>query len=122
MPVFRNSIPDVFDAFDFANPNTVTGLRSDTTRPAQALYLLNSEFVMQQAESAARRLKQQYPDLAGRELVLLAVERTLGRGAHENEIGILLSAVQSEGGEVSEAGLTLVFHSLFASIDFRYLQ
>ena len=122
LPVFRNSIPDVFEAFDFANPNTVTGRRADTTRPAQALYLLNSEFVMQQAEAAAERLKLRRPDLAGKQLIALAVERAIGRAADENEIRILCSAVQSESGEVSQAGLTVVFHSLFASMDFRYLR
>ena len=56
VPAFRNSMLDVFEVFDFANPNLVTGDRSSSTLPTQALYLMNSPVVIEQARKAALRL------------------------------------------------------------------
>lgn len=122
IPVFRNAVPDIFEVFDFPNPNTVSGRRADTTRAAQALYLLNSEFVMQQAELAAERLLTEFPDSSPRDLIRHAVERSLGRAAVDAELQLLEPSVLDSAGTVSFRGLTLVFHSLFASLDFRYVK
>jgi hypothetical protein len=56
LPVLRNDLPSLFEVFDFADPDVSTGRRNVTTGPAQALYLMNSPFVMDQARDAARRL------------------------------------------------------------------
>ena len=56
VPSFRNTMLDVFEVFDVANPNVVTGKRTNSLRPAQSLYMLNSPFVMDQAERAAAML------------------------------------------------------------------
>ena len=55
LPVLRDRLPDILDLFDFAEPSYVTGDRDTTNVPLQALYLLNSEFVMQRAASLAHR-------------------------------------------------------------------
>lgn len=56
LPVVRNALPDVLGLFDMADPNSVTTSRNDTTVPTQALFLLNSPFVRQQAMHLAQRL------------------------------------------------------------------
>ena len=56
IPVFRNSLPEIFEAFDFANPSLVVGRRDVSTVAPQALFLLNHPFVREQAERTARRL------------------------------------------------------------------
>ncbi|MDA1232979.1 MAG: DUF1549 domain-containing protein, partial [Planctomycetota bacterium] len=50
VPSFRNTLLDLFEVFDVANPNVVSGKRSHSLRPAQSLFMLNSPFVMQQAQ------------------------------------------------------------------------
>lgn len=45
-----------FELFDGADGNVPTCRRRETTVPAQALFLINSEFVQEQARSFARRL------------------------------------------------------------------
>jgi len=51
----RQNLPAVFRTFDFANPDTSSQRRFHTTVPQQALFLLNSPFVMEQARSLAGR-------------------------------------------------------------------
>ena len=59
LPVLRDRLPDVLDLFDFAEPTLVTGSRETTNVPVQALYLMNSPFVRERAESLARRLQSE---------------------------------------------------------------
>jgi mono/diheme cytochrome c family protein len=47
--VDRNDLSSVFRTFDFANPDITTAQRDATTVPQQALFFLNSPFVMEQA-------------------------------------------------------------------------
>ena len=56
-PVFRNALPEVFEAFDFADPSMRRrpARTSAPSRP-QALFLMNHPFVREQAEAAAARL------------------------------------------------------------------
>ena len=56
MPIVRNNLPHVFIAFDFSDPDVVTGARPVTTVPSQALWLLNSPFISQAAEKIAKKL------------------------------------------------------------------
>lgn len=48
--VDRSDIADVMVNFDFANPDLPTGKRHDTTVPQQALFLMNSPLVIEQAK------------------------------------------------------------------------
>lgn len=56
LPVIRSALFEVFQAFDFADPNVSNGLRQMTTVPPQALFLMNSEFVAQQTLAWAETL------------------------------------------------------------------
>ncbi len=51
----RQNLPSVFRMFDFANPDTSNQSRFRTTVPQQALFLMNSPFVIQQAKRVAQR-------------------------------------------------------------------
>jgi hypothetical protein len=48
--VDRSDVADVMVNFDFANPDLPTGRRHDTTVPQQALFLMNSPLVVEQAK------------------------------------------------------------------------
>ncbi|HVX10574.1 MAG TPA: PSD1 and planctomycete cytochrome C domain-containing protein [Pirellulales bacterium] len=54
--VERQNIPAMVQTFDFANADTSTPRRSLTTVPQQALFALNSPFVLQRADALARQL------------------------------------------------------------------
>jgi hypothetical protein len=51
----RQNLPAIFRTFDFANPDTSNQGRFRTTVPQQALFLMNSPFVIEQARNLAQR-------------------------------------------------------------------
>jgi hypothetical protein len=74
----RQNLPGLFRTFDLASPDTCTVQRHTTTVPQQALFLMNSPFVIEQARrlaarpellacpTPAQRLEQLYRILYGR--------------------------------------------------------
>jgi hypothetical protein len=48
--VDRSDLLDAFVNFDFANPDMVNGIRHETSVPQQALFLMNSPVVIEQAK------------------------------------------------------------------------
>jgi hypothetical protein len=52
----RQQLPALFRTFDFANPDLHCPKRHETTGPQQALFLLNSPFIADQARGVVRRL------------------------------------------------------------------
>jgi hypothetical protein len=53
--VERQNLPGIFRTFDFASPDTTSPQRFNTTVPQQALFMINSPFVIQQARSFVNR-------------------------------------------------------------------
>jgi hypothetical protein len=51
----REDLPEVFNHFDFANPEMSNGRRYETTVPQQALYVMNSPLVVEQARNVVER-------------------------------------------------------------------
>ncbi|HEX6986743.1 MAG TPA: DUF1553 domain-containing protein, partial [Planctomycetaceae bacterium] len=118
LPVFRNALPDIFEAFDFADPSTVTGRRNESTVPQQALFMTNNPFVIEQARHAAARLLAEADTTKDR--ITRAYRLTLGREPTAGE----RQAVETflSGRPDGEASWALVFQALFASPEFRYLE
>ena len=52
----RQFLPGPYRVFDFANPDMHSPQRSDTTVPQQALFFMNSPFVIEQSRALAARL------------------------------------------------------------------
>ena len=53
--VDRANLPNMFGAFDFANPDLSTGQRNNTVVPQQALFMMNSPLVIEQARNTVQR-------------------------------------------------------------------
>ncbi len=51
----RETLPELLSAFDFANPDMTTSKRALTTVPQQALFMMNSPFVIEQAKKMIER-------------------------------------------------------------------
>ena len=127
VPSFRNSMLDLFEVFDFADPNLVVGNRNTSTLPTQALFLMNSPMVIKQSENAAKRLLQR-KDLDARSRIEYAYRQTIGRRPTKAEIDSAVSYIQSFAERESEvkqselAAWTSFCHALFASLEFRYVD
>jgi len=117
LPVFRNALPEALEAFDFADPSMVTGRRNVSTVAPQALYLLNNPFPAEQARHTATRLLAE--DLKSDDArITRAYRLTLGREPTAGERQVAEQFVTRGGTDAWAA----VFHALFASADFRYVD
>jgi hypothetical protein len=72
----RQNLPGVFRTFDFAGPDTHAPRRFETNVPQQALFLMNSPFVMEQAAALAERAKRDSLDETVRTLYAFTLGRT----------------------------------------------
>jgi hypothetical protein len=54
----RQDLPNLFRVFDIASPDSSTPRRPRTTVPQQALFLMNSPFVVEQAQALAAQLPE----------------------------------------------------------------
>jgi len=125
VPAFRNTIHPLLQVFNVADPNLVTGRRTPSTLPTQALYLMNSPFVMEQSRHAAVRLLQE--DLPDDETRLnVAYTWCLGRSPSPRERELALSYLQTmidlDDTDSRQQAWATLFQTLFASIDFRYVE
>ncbi len=118
-PVFRNKVLELFEVFDFADPNVCLGKRNISTVAPQALYLMNSPFVLGQAKAAAKRLLAE-PGLDDVGRVARMYRRALGRLPTATERRLALDFLAGEPGPRAAAWERLQ-QVLFACIDFRYV-
>jgi len=122
VPVFRSSLPELFEVFDFANSSLVTGRRDISTVAPQALFMMNHPFVRAQAKLTAERLLgDSQPKEAQR--IDHAYLRILGRHPTATEVALsqeFLKSVTTEKNQVE--AWTQMVQSLFSTIDFRYVR
>ena len=120
-PVLRNSLPDIFQVFDFANPSMVTGRRDVSSTSSQGLFMMNNPWVIEQAEQAAVRLLEQ-SQWDDRQRLQWLIRATLGRPATEKELNLTRTFVESGSADESARRLkwAQVVQVLFSSLDFRY--
>ena len=124
-PVFRNALPELFAAFDFADPSVVSGKRNTSIVAPQALFLLNHPFVREQAKAAARGALAAAGDDAKR--IERAYRTALGRPptAAETKLALTFLSAPADGQEIEGKRLDAwaeFYQALFASLDFRYLN
>jgi len=124
LPVLRNALPELFEVFDFPDTSRVTGQRNVTTVAPQSLFLLNHPFVMEQARHFADRILAK-SGLHDKARVEEAYRLALGRRPAEGELRVALKYLSkptaNPSGERLQAWAQLC-HSVFASLDFRYLD
>jgi hypothetical protein len=85
LPLLRGVTPRSLEAFDPVSQSLVSGARESTTVPTQALYLLNSSFVRQQALASADHVLADSQRFDA-EWVSEVYLRTLGRTPTDSEL------------------------------------
>ncbi len=99
----RQNLPGLFRTFDFASPDASTAQRFTTTVPQQALFLMNSPFVIEQAKHFAAR-----PDVASLPKAEERIDRmhqlAYGRSADADEIALGKKYLATAGTVETKAG------------------
>jgi hypothetical protein len=124
VPVFRCSLPELFEVFDFANPSMVTGRRDVSTVAPQALFMMNHTFVSAQARLTAERLLSE-SQMTTTNRIEQAYLEILGRRATETELLLtqqfLVSVTGTTENRQADAWTQMV-QSMFSTIEFRYVR
>ena len=109
--VERQNIPSIVRTFDFANADTSTGRRVNTTVPQQALFAMNSPFMRQAAESLAEQVNGIEPPVQVEQLYQL----TLGRTPDDEERQLALDYLN--GGTTSQFAQVLLMSNQLSFVD-----
>ena len=120
LPVLRYSPHEMLEVFDFPDANLVSGRRSTSTLATQALFLMNSPFMTTQSRHAADALladKSVEPAVEAR--LDAAYRRALARPPTDREREI---ANKFLGPTPTRDQWASLFQTLFATLDFRYVN
>jgi hypothetical protein len=123
LPIVRNNVSDVLTLFDFAEPSMIVGSRNVTTVPSQALFLLNSKFVLAQSREFANTTLED-SSLTGRERIQHIYRHALLRKPVTSELQRALAFIQActaENQSEADAWAGLC-QAVFGSGEFRYLN
>jgi cytochrome c553 len=131
LPIVRNALPELLQLFDAPDPSLVVGVRDVTTVPAQSLFLMNSDFVVQQSRHFAERLLS-VGDLGDSARIALAYRIALNREPSAKELAestdfLKRSELAFEKAEKNQEQIRVrvwaaFCQALFASAEFRYVE
>ncbi len=121
-PVFRNSLPELFEAFDFADPSVSVGRRSRSTVATQALVLGNHPWVVARVSAAADRYRTCAEIDDQQALVGKLYRECFYRTPTRDEVATCIEFLQKTNNSAEVDRLNQLIHAMFASIDFRYLE
>jgi hypothetical protein len=119
LPILRDRLPDVLATFDFAEPSLVTGKRDVTNVPTQALYLMNSSFVMARANAMAKSIQAKFQQLDEPAIGWL-YESCFARPATPEEVSMGIEYCSSF--EDRARGLASYCQALLSSAEFRWID
>lgn len=102
--VDRQNLPELYRSFDFAIPDQCVERRPRTTVPQQALFAMNSPFVMEQARALSAVSAERGEVRGPAERVAFLFRTVLGRLPSDREVGRALRFL--EEAEVTSAGET----------------
>ena len=95
-PLFRNSLPALYDAFDFADASVSIGQRARSTVASQGLALMNDPWVAARAHQAAVRYQQLADDAGYQTAIDELYMATCGRSASEEERRLWVEILQQD--------------------------
>jgi hypothetical protein len=128
LPVYRGGYTlDMFQVFDFPDSGLVSGRRSVTTVPTQALFLMNSPFLMDQAGHIAKRLLSLpgTPAARLRSAYWMLLSRAPTQAEERRDLRFLTDYAEANKpakGSAEEAAWAALAHALMASNEFRFLD
>jgi hypothetical protein len=123
--ISRHQLNDVLRLFDFPDPNITSDRRSVTTVPLQQLFVLNSDFLTQQAKTLAARVQREFDSadatVRDTERIKQAYVLLYGRPPAEREVALGLAFLSAPAAGMLSAWeeycLALLGANEFAYVD-----
>jgi hypothetical protein len=119
--VDRQNLPAVFRTFDFPVPDQCIERRPQTSVPQQALFNLNSPFVLEQAKVLAKAADAQ-PENNPRDRIQFLYRHILGRAPTKAETGMATAFVNEATSDEGENHWESLAHVLLMSNEFVFLD
>ncbi len=121
LPILRNSLPEMMRIFDAAEPSLIVGKRNQTTVPTKALYLMNSQFINNQAANMARRVANNAKNKDDR--IKFAYNLAFSRLATIEEISNAKEFLNKLSlNKNTNEQWAMLCQALLASAEFRYIE
>jgi hypothetical protein len=124
LPVLRDHLPDAYGTFDFPEPTQIKGQRDTTTAPPQALFAMNSDFIIAAARGAARAVLESSAK-KDEDRIRAAYQRVLTREPDATELAAarqLLTDLDAEGTRDADLHrLATLTQALLGTAEFRYV-
>ena len=124
LPIVRGQVPEMLAVFDMADPSLVVGKRDVTMVATQALFLMNNQFVIEQADAMAKRVQNE-PGLSESARIVRAYQLALGRKPTDRERAAVEQYLQNPSGAATGTANSIawsrVCQVLFASGEFRFV-
>ena len=130
LPVVRLYASQMQQEFDFAASSLVVGDRAETTTAQQALFFLNNDFILEQAEATAALLIDRHPEDTEQQLQR-AWQRAVSRRPTAAELAVARRFLQrtttaleqqhEDAATRHKVALASFLQTLFGSTEFRYL-
>jgi mono/diheme cytochrome c family protein len=99
----RQNLPGVFRTFDFPSPDVSNPQRFVTTVPQQALFMINSPFVVEQARAMTAKPEFSKTESVSEWQIQDLYERVFARRAESSEVEFALSFVTEEAKRPAES-------------------
>jgi hypothetical protein len=109
----RQDLPQLFRTFDFASPDVSTAQRPQTTIPQQALFAMNSPFLVAQARAVARSDEKKEPA----ERVRVLYRRVYARDPFPTEVESAISYVNNSPGAEPADDVASVWEYGYGTLD-----
>jgi hypothetical protein len=118
--ISRHSLSPLLRLFDFPDPNVTSDGRSSTTIPLQQLFVLNSDFIVQNAKVFAEQVCKEASSDEAR--VRIAIERSFARPATTDEIKLALEFLAEPNHEEGISRWAQYTQILLGSNEFMFLD
>jgi Protein of unknown function (DUF1553)/Protein of unknown function (DUF1549)/Planctomycete cytochrome C len=119
IPALRNSMLDLFDVFDIADPSSVVGKRNRSTTASQALWMMNHSWLHEKSRETAERVLNETTGTRD-ELFDQTSLRVIGRVMRPNERKAFQEFLGSDQKLLDVDRLAVIVQTLIQSVDFRF--
>ncbi len=117
--IARRELNQMLRMFDFPEPTAHSPSRVPTTTPLQQLFVLNSDFVKQQADGLKQRLSGNH---SPKEQIAFCYQELFARKPTSQEIAVGLSFLDSIDNNIEEKRWQRYLHALLGLNEFLYVD